>query len=151
MIPFYSLHITFHIPQNKHCSYIGAHNYHVSSYDDLVKLRFYSIGSHYQHDLQKALFGFFRNTWHTFYRTWGKSNIDSHFKEEKKAYAETGRPIAGGNLRKGMDVYVVETKYDKETGTSLENPKVRIRGKLGEVKKVIGESETTIFPSSNSI
>src|SRR3989337_767192 len=73
IISFYSLHITFHIPQNKHCSYIGAHNYHVSSYDDLVKLRFYSIGSHYQHDLQKALFGFFRNTWHTFYRTWGKS------------------------------------------------------------------------------
>ena len=35
-----------------------------------------------------------------------------------------------------MDVYVVETDKDEDTGGKTKQPKVRIRGKLKEVYKI---------------
>lgn len=76
---------------------------------------------------------------------WYKTNIDNHFKREGKQYTQTGRRVDVANLTKGMDVYVVETSYDWETGEYLETPRVRIHGKLREVRKAVGAAETTVL------
>ena len=75
---------------------------------------------------------------------WYKTIIDNHFERENNQYTQTGRLVDVTNLTKGMDVYVVETTFDGETGEYLEVPQVRVHGKLREVRKAIGEVETTI-------
>ena len=45
----------------------------------------------------------------------------------------TQRKIRAENLHKGMKVYLIETKIDKDTSEVIEDPKLRIVGSLEEM------------------
>jgi len=78
---------------------------------------------------------------------WYKSNIEQYFPNENRPYLTVGRYLVVNNLRQGMDIYLVENKYDRELGTKrIDNPKARAYGKLRAVTRVDGDSEIQIFP-----
>jgi len=62
----------------------------------------------------------------------------------------TRAPIKIDNLYVGMPVYVVETEYDVDQHKRVENPKVRIQGKLREVYRVRGAQRQLLFPQPAS-
>jgi len=101
-----------------------------------------------QHNISKYSQGFvYSKTTDAIIILWYKSNIDRHFEKEKKTYAATGRPLNVNKLKQGMSVYVVELQYDRNTGRRINDPKVRVHGKLKEVIKVDGDVETKVFPT----
>lgn len=77
---------------------------------------------------------------------WYKSNIDRLVKEGRE-YAATGKPIDVKNLELGMDVFLVELQYDRNINKRIGDPKARVHGKLDEVIRVDGDTETRIFPA----
>lgn len=58
----------------------------------------------------------------------------------------TRRPIKLENLFVGMQVFVLETDYDMDTGRRTENPQVRVHGKLREVLKARADAKERLFP-----
>lgn len=81
---------------------------------------------------------------------WYKSHIDNRLDKDVdsgETFTATGRPVNVNKLRKGMNVYLIETSYDRTAGQRVENPKVRLRGSLLEVFRVDGSKETRIFPN----
>lgn len=81
---------------------------------------------------------------------WFKNRLEKHIKEDitqdKKTWAGTARPVDPSSFKLGMDVYIGETFWDKDTHKKTDNPKYRIHGKLEEIYLVSGGKETKIFP-----
>lgn len=75
-----------------------------------------------------------------------KSRIDKHIKSGKYRW-DTRRPIRTSNLKIGMQVFVVETDYDLDTGEKLAKPRLRMAGKLKEVwQEKDNEKIEKLFP-----
>jgi len=50
---------------------------------------------------------------------WHKGNVDKYFPNQARPYLDTGRYLDVHNLKVGMDVYLLETKYDKTSGSQV--------------------------------
>jgi hypothetical protein len=61
-----------------------------------------------------------------------KNSIDRNL-ANKEYWWSTKRPVRTESLRKGMELYVMETNIDGDTGIRVDKPKVRIEGSLTEV------------------
>lgn len=76
-----------------------------------------------------------------------KNRIDDHIEANRHTWG-TRKSINAGRLKVGMNVYVVETVYDLDTGEKLENPMLRMAGTLREVwLEKQDEKVEKLFPS----
>ena len=83
---------------------------------------------------------------------WYRSRMERHIKEELRdgqTRAGTRRPVDPDSYRVGMDVYIGETLWDRDTGQRVEDAKYRIHGKLKEIYRVDGQKRTKIFPTES--
>lgn len=73
-----------------------------------------------------------------------KSRIDKHLKKGIKSW-NTARPISTKNLKEDMWVYIGETDYDLDTRKQTINPKIRVKGRLKKVYRVLGKEKKKCF------
>jgi len=74
-----------------------------------------------------------------------KNRIERALKKGIKNW-DTAKPIRTNNLRKGMWIHIGETDYDPDTGEHVKNPKIRVRGRLKKVYRIVGKKKEKIFP-----
>jgi len=74
-----------------------------------------------------------------------KNRIERALKKGIKSW-DTAKPIRTDNLKEGMRIYIGETDYDLDTGEHVKKPKIRVRGRLKEVYRVLGKEKEKIFP-----
>ncbi|MGB8781417.1 MAG: phospholipase D family protein [Candidatus Bathyarchaeia archaeon] len=69
---------------------------------------------------------------------WYKGNVDKYFPKQPNPYLGSVGNLDRHNLRVGMDVYLLETEYDRTSGSykKVDNPKARAYGKLRAVKPI---------------
>jgi HKD family nuclease len=137
--PKFSPQVESDFPYRLYLENIQSWNEPRTSFDKKHRISKQSQGAVYSRDPKNQIDGIVV--------LWPKSKIEQYFPDKNHPYLDIGRylNLRANNFRQGMDVYLVETKWDTELGTK-KSPWARAFGKLRSQVRTDVYPERQIFP-----